>query len=468
MTVYWPRDGIQKRDGTLIGFRQGSIDIVVASVDIRVDLDNCLALLNDESQGHGRSKGAVKVLGRAHESSAPTSVTQGSSRELDISVDQRGMPTPRGDRSSYILYGSSTGHNGLQQLKLKESHSIGGSLSRQEEWSRRSKGTSSQSTADDENLSDLQLDSCRALRTLLSDSRANEIPGIQDRQDCPSIPSSPFGAMQTASAKAMSFLVSHSATLLWQSATFRQTLIRLDHLRVISDLSSSQIQLLYSMCLAVDILLGLAARHLINAHTTTLHELMKRAFSTYMIDWVDHALGWLNDWPAGLKLNTPLSDFFRTNLGMIIRTWGELFSPHMDRISSVILNQLLPRISTLGLTLALAVVHDALLLSSLHLRLCWNLTRWICLWQLESLSGLWNLFRGKRWNMLRKRTDSYEYDVDQLFVGTLFFTVSIFLLPTVVVYTALFGLVMCVVKATQRAMDVVVLCSVRGPARASG
>jgi phosphatidylinositol glycan class Q protein len=46
---------------------------------------------------------------------------------------------------------------------------------------------------------------------------------------------------------------------------------------------------------------------------------------------------------------------------------------------------------------------------------------------------------GKKWNVLRQRTDSYAYDVDQLFLGTLLFTVTAFLLPTVVTYAALFA-----------------------------
>lgn len=45
---------------------------------------------------------------------------------------------------------------------------------------------------------------------------------------------------------------------------------------------------------------------------------------------------------------------------------------------------------------------------------------------------------GKRWNVLRQRTDSYDYEIDQLFLGTLLFTVSAFLFPTVVVYASLF------------------------------
>lgn len=48
---------------------------------------------------------------------------------------------------------------------------------------------------------------------------------------------------------------------------------------------------------------------------------------------------------------------------------------------------------------------------------------------------------GKRWNTLRHRVDSYNYEIDQLFLGTLLFTVTIFLLPTIFTYYAFFSLV---------------------------
>lgn len=40
------------------------------------------------------------------------------------------------------------------------------------------------------------------------------------------------------------------------------------------------------------------------------------------------------------------------------------------------------------------------------------------------------VFSGKKRNVLRQRIDSYSYDVDQLLLGTLLFTVIFFLLPT--------------------------------------
>ena len=61
--------------------------------------------------------------------------------------------------------------------------------------------------------------------------------------------------------------------------------------------------------------------------------------------------------------------------------------------------------------------------------------------ELYCLGSLWRLFRGKKWNVLRQRVDSAVYDADQLFVGTLLFTVLLFLLPTIGLYYVVFTLV---------------------------
>ena len=57
------------------------------------------------------------------------------------------------------------------------------------------------------------------------------------------------------------------------------------------------------------------------------------------------------------------------------------------------------------------------------------------------LQSLWRVFRGKKWNVLRKRVDTAIYDVDQLFVGTLLFTILLFLLPTTAMYYVVFATV---------------------------
>lgn len=47
-----------------------------------------------------------------------------------------------------------------------------------------------------------------------------------------------------------------------------------------------------------------------------------------------------------------------------------------------------------GLTLFLSVLRDVIKVLTLHLRLGHTITGYLVKWQLESLGGLWNLFRG--------------------------------------------------------------------------
>jgi hypothetical protein len=46
---------------------------------------------------------------------------------------------------------------------------------------------------------------------------------------------------------------------------------------------------------------------------------------------------------------------------------------------------------------------------------------------------------GKRRNVLRNRTDTWSYDIDQLLFGTVLFTLLAFLFPTALVYYVLFA-----------------------------
>jgi phosphatidylinositol glycan class Q protein len=48
---------------------------------------------------------------------------------------------------------------------------------------------------------------------------------------------------------------------------------------------------------------------------------------------------------------------------------------------------------------------------------------------------------GKRYNTLRNRTDPWDYDVDQLLLGTILFTLAAHFFPTILVYYTLFALV---------------------------
>jgi len=77
---------------------------------------------------------------------------------------------------------------------------------------------------------------------------------------------------------------------------------------------------------------------------------------------------------------------------------------------------------------------------TLHISLSHAVLNKALSYQTYALRSLWNLFRGKRFNVLHRRTDSWHYEVDQLILGTLLFTLFTFSLPTLLTYALLFTL----------------------------
>ncbi|KAF9039348.1 N-acetylglucosaminyl transferase component-domain-containing protein [Panaeolus papilionaceus] len=149
-------------------------------------------------------------------------------------------------------------------------------------------------------------------------------------------------------------------------------------------------------------------------------------------------LFWLDAWPAGLKLNTQLSGFYVNMFVGIIDTWDSILPP----ISPSIFGYLGYLCCYGGFTLLLAIASDLLsLVLTAHLRLIYEIARGIYWAAGVRLGGglLWGVFRGKRRNVLRRRTDTWSYDIDQLLFGTVLFTLIAFLFPTALVYYTLFA-----------------------------
>ncbi|XP_069343273.1 phosphatidylinositol N-acetylglucosaminyltransferase subunit Q isoform X1 [Eulemur rufifrons] len=162
---------------------------------------------------------------------------------------------------------------------------------------------------------------------------------------------------------------------------------------------------------------------------------------------LQHLLQWLMGAPAGLKMNRALDQvlgrFFLYHIHLWI-SYIHLMSPFIEHILwHVGLS------ACLGLTVALSILSDIIALLTFHIY-CFYVygARLYCL-KVYGLSSLWRLFRGKKWNVLRQRVDSCSYDLDQLFIGTLLFTILVFLLPTTALYYLVFTLLRLLVVAVQ-------------------
>uniref|UniRef100_A0A3B4ZZL1 Phosphatidylinositol glycan anchor biosynthesis class Q n=1 Tax=Stegastes partitus TaxID=144197 RepID=A0A3B4ZZL1_9TELE len=162
---------------------------------------------------------------------------------------------------------------------------------------------------------------------------------------------------------------------------------------------------------------------------------------------LEQLLQWLMGAPAGLKMNRALDQvlgrFFLYHIHLWI-SYIHLMSPFIEGILWY------GGLSAcLGLTFALSLLSDMVALFTFHIY-CFYVygARLYCL-KIYGLSSLWRLFRGKKWNVLRQRVDSCSYDLDQLFIGTLLFTVLLFLLPTTALYYLVFTLLRLVVVLFQ-------------------
>ncbi|KAM6155389.1 phosphatidylinositol N-acetylglucosaminyltransferase subunit Q isoform 5-T5 [Rhynchocyon petersi] len=169
---------------------------------------------------------------------------------------------------------------------------------------------------------------------------------------------------------------------------------------------------------------------------------------------LQHLLQWLMGAPAGLKMNRALDQvlgrFFLYHIHLWI-SYIHLMSPFIERILwHVGLS------ACLGLTVALSLLSDIIALLTFHIY-CFYVygARLYCL-KIYGLSSLWRLFRGKKWNVLRQRVDSCSYDLDQLFIGTLLFTMLVFLLPTTALYYLVFTLLRLLVVTVQGILHLLV------------
>ncbi|XP_041737604.2 phosphatidylinositol N-acetylglucosaminyltransferase subunit Q-like [Coregonus clupeaformis] len=162
---------------------------------------------------------------------------------------------------------------------------------------------------------------------------------------------------------------------------------------------------------------------------------------------LEELLQWLMGAPAGLKMNRALDQvlgrFFLYHIHLWI-SYIHLMSPFIEMILWYV-----GLSACLGLTFALSLLSDITALLTFHIY-CFYVygARLYCM-KVYGLSSLWRLFRGKKWNVLRQRVDSCSYDLDQLFIGTLLFTILLFLLPTTALYYLVFTMLRLVVVMFQ-------------------
>ncbi|WZH46238.1 Phosphatidylinositol glycan class Q [Fusarium acuminatum] len=207
---------------------------------------------------------------------------------------------------------------------------------------------------------------------------------------------------------------------------------------------------------ANDVIIGIALGSYIIENADWVADQIGNLLQTYTVDALQSSISWLMGWPAGLKLNGELAAFL-----------GDLFLWVIDYWSSCIetLTPALPRMvwfigfsSFAGASMPIAMFSDMLSTLTIHIYSFYLASGRIYHWQLTILQSLFHLFRGKKHNVLRNRIDSCDYDLDQLLVGTILFTLLFFLLPTVAVFYLNFAIARMAIISLKAGFDTLLSC----------
>ncbi len=208
---------------------------------------------------------------------------------------------------------------------------------------------------------------------------------------------------------------------------------------------------------ANDVIIGIAVgSYIIESHQSTA-SFLGTLLNQYTISGLERMITWLMGWPAGLKLNGELAEFLGALSLWVIECWSQTIT--------MVITPYLPAIvyfigfsSFAGASMPIAIFSDLLSLLTLHIYSFYIASTRIFNWQLTIIYSLFQLFRGKKRNILRNRIDSCDYDLDQLLLGTILFTLLFFLLPTVVVFYLTFAFARMSIIVLKALLDTCLAC----------
>ncbi|KAI4097143.1 MAG: hypothetical protein LQ344_000553 [Seirophora lacunosa] len=207
---------------------------------------------------------------------------------------------------------------------------------------------------------------------------------------------------------------------------------------------------------ANDVIIGIAIGSYIIDNADWVAFQINTILGEWTVEGLRNMIDWLTDAPAGLKLNNELAVFLGALFIWVIDCWKACVSSLRPYLPHVI--HLIGFSSFAGASMPISLFSDLLSALTVHIYCFYTASARIFHWQLTIIVSLFHLFRGKKHNVLRNRIDSCDYDLDQLLLGTILFTLLSFLLPTVVVFYLTFTSARMATVFLKAALDTLLAC----------
>lgn len=146
---------------------------------------------------------------------------------------------------------------------------------------------------------------------------------------------------------------------------------------------------------------------------------------------IENLVVWLMHSPAGFKLNNELASFFGQLIFWVLHFWKSTTLRWFSKSFGSVLAFSMYVARYGGLSMFVSFILDLSTVLFLNLNGFYIACTRLYHWQLTIISSLFRLFYGKKYNVLRNRVDSNDYEFDQLMLGIIVFSILIYLLPTV-------------------------------------
>ncbi|OII78146.1 N-acetylglucosaminyl transferase component family protein [Cryptosporidium andersoni] len=191
--------------------------------------------------------------------------------------------------------------------------------------------------------------------------------------------------------------------------------------------------LLYSTItsIIIDHIFGVLLIYIINSFSMQIFQFMSKVYYYLYNDAIYLQFNWLAS--SELRLNKDLSSFLISLLFEAFQLWKSITNYIFSDIELIFF--FLKLLSAVGgFSIAISFVWDIFNIYTFILYYIYVLFSKLHCINIQAISTFYHLFRGKKWNILRNRVDSTINNIEQLLFGTILFTISIFLYPTVAIF----------------------------------
>eukprot|EP00826_Nyctotherus_ovalis_P058406 TRINITY_DN8024_c0_g1_i18.p1 TRINITY_DN8024_c0_g1~~TRINITY_DN8024_c0_g1_i18.p1 ORF type:complete len:252 (+),score=33.70 TRINITY_DN8024_c0_g1_i18:273-1028(+) len=150
--------------------------------------------------------------------------------------------------------------------------------------------------------------------------------------------------------------------------------------------------------------------------------------------------------PSGFKPNKELDLFIGNWLLKILDYWNN-FTRYATNVEPTVV-VIVGCVGFFGCTFQLGITRDILTLCSTHIHFIYTAFIKTYRFMISIMGTLMQMFNGKSFNVIKQRKVSTEYSYEEVVVGSIIFTLIIFLVPTIFMFYLSFAYIYCIIMVS--------------------